>query len=471
MNATTRVDVLALPVSEAGLRAFQDLGRGPVSAEFAGAVESALCGQDAVVALEDPGAATRLLVGLAIELSDTGAVLVVVAVAEVDAMREAVARAARHAGRTLGDAGAVRVVDGGADTLPLDGVVAVLGLLGDHTPAVSAAAEVLGIHPVLWAHAPDATRVTVERAYLAALTDGDSVDAVVRVVAARSADAGLLVIVADADAVSTIAAGLASAELDALVLDVHATSPRRHAMATRARRGEVEALIATEDALRDLDGRGFGGVLFVSPSQGEAWVGRAARAREVTLLVPEADLAEWSEAVVRAGRAAVIRALPTDAQTEAKRLTRVRRAVGSHAGNPEPWHEARVRELLAAEGGVGVLAAALRVFLREEREHVVSVANLSEHHAPSTEPNAPRATPKPEAAKAAEPATAASATDAPRKKRRRRRRRPAGEAASVDGAAAGADGDEGDDDDSPEAVEDGPVEIDMADLDAVLEVE
>ncbi len=471
MNATTRVDVLALPVSEAGLRAFQDLGRGPVSAEFAGAVESALCGQDAVVALDDPGAATRLLVGLAIELSDSGAVLVVVAAAEVDAMREVVARAARHAGRTVGDAGAVRVVDGGADTLPMDGVVAVLGLLGGHMPAVSAAADVLGIHPVLWAHAPDAARGAVERAYLVALPDGDSVDAVVRVVAARPADAGMLVIVADADAVSTIAAGLASAEVDALVLDAHATSPRRHAMATRARRGEVEALIATEDALRDLDGRGFGGVLFVSPSQGEAWVRRAARAREVTLLVSEGELTEWSDAVIRAGRAAVISALPTNDQTEAKRLTRVRRAVGSHAGNPEPWHEARVRELLAAPGGAGVLAAALRVFLREEREHVVSVANLSEHHASSAEPNASRAAAEREAPKAAEPAPAPAATDIPRKKRRRRRRRPIGEAAPADGAATGADGEDSDDDESPEAVEDGPVEIDMADLDAVLDIE
>lgn len=467
MNATHRVDLLALPVSEAGLRAFQDLGREPVSAEFANAVEAALCGQDCVVSLSDPGAATRLLTGLAVELSDAGAVLVVTAADQVVGLRDTLQRAARHAGRTVSDTGAIRVVDGAAEVLGWDGVVAVLGLVGDHTPAISAAAETLGVHPVIWAHAPESSGGAAERVSVIPLPDGSLVDAAVRAVAARTGDSGLLVIVADGLVASAVAAGLEAWEIDALVLDAHATSPRRHAMATRARRGEVEALIATEDALRDLDGRGFGGVLFVSPPPGDTWVRRAARAREVALLVPEADVVAWGDACTRAGRVAVSGELATQAQAQARRISRVRRAVMAHDASDTSWHQARVKELLSAPEGVGVLAAALRVFLREEREHVVSVVNLSEHHGASSEPHAPRATPKPEPVKAVEPVAEAAVGDGPRKKRRRRRRRPVGEAAPA--AEVGSSEDEGDDEDS--SAEDGPVEIDMADLDAVREVE
>lgn len=469
MDTLNTVDLLALPVSEAALHALQELGRGPVSAEFARALELALSGADVWLAHDDAQGATRFLAALAIELSDAGTVLVVADTGRAAALRDALVRVARHADRPVADDGAIRVIDIAAVPDPsLEGVVAVLGLAGDHTPAVAALAEAAGIHPVVWAHAPELSAPAAESLVLVTLPEGTSAaDATLRLILSRTSEGGVLVVAPDAEVVQAIASALDTAEVDSLVLDASATSPRRHALATRARRGEVEALIATDAALREIDGRGFSAVVCVTPPRNEAWVRRAARARQLLVIAPAEDAAFWAASAARAGRVLVDADLPDAEAASGRRLVRATRAVAGHADTSPDWHASRVQALLTEPGGLGVLAAALRVLLRHERQHAVAVAALSDHHAPASDLASSRSIPRPKAEAAApKPADAVgAAADGPRKKRRRRRRRTPG----GDPGAATTDGTPLDDEDGDE--DDGPVEIDLTDLDAMLEVE
>lgn len=453
------VDVRALTVSEGAVRALLELGVAEVPAEVASAVDAAVAG-DPVVRVGGLSAdrIRAVLAVLATELAADGPVHVV----GLDGpSRDALTRAARVVSVPLrADGDAVRL---GAD----EGEPRVHVSLTEGEPTgarwVGPGEASAGAGPVGEAIAVDAGVVlaTAVADVLCAADDGAS-----------------FVLVRDVAELSTVRGALAAAGLDVVLLDAgeadrSGPGGRRRAVAAGVRGGGADVLLGLAAGARDVDGRGFARVVWVGPLT-DGWRGRLGRCPRLVVIDVDLDVAATMEAGGVGGVALTPAVAPSPADARRVRRTRELATLTALPAVADPERAALVRALLETPAGEAVLTAAVAALLRAERARRAAVAALSGGFVGRTAGEGRGEPTVAVEAPAAAPAVAPPAEGGGKKKRRRRKRRKGG---GRDGqaAATGAESDDGDaesdDAEADDPTDEGPVELDLSDLDAVLEVE